>query len=110
MVIDETVVCTSPIHMNLATGALSGAGIRETSRTLGDLKGLFGDQRAHSSMDPAQVVYRVQAFYPVPEGEPGGLFWGVTFIQPGQVGDEYFMTKGHFHAVRDRGEYYVTLR
>src|SRR6185437_15999218 len=33
---------------------------------------------------------------------------GTTFIEPGCVGDEYFMTKGHFHAKRNRGEYYVT--
>lgn len=61
-------------------------------------------------MDPEQLVYRVQAFQPVPEGEPGGLFWGATFVQPGRVGAEYFMTKGHFHALRDRAEYYVTLQ
>ena len=27
-------------------------------------------------------------------------------IYPGKVGDEYFMTKGHFHANMNRGEYY----
>jgi glucose-6-phosphate isomerase, archaeal len=25
------------------------------------------------------------------------------------VGDEYFMTKGHFHLKSDRGEYYITV-
>ena len=59
-------------------------------------------------MDPSKVIYRTQFFLPVPEGLEGGLFWGTTFIEPGRVGDEYFMTKGHFHAKRDRSEYYVT--
>jgi glucose-6-phosphate isomerase len=61
-------------------------------------------------LDPSTLVYRVQAFLPVGEGEEGGLFWGTTFLEPGRVGDEYFMTKGHYHAKRARGEYYLTLQ
>jgi glucose-6-phosphate isomerase len=60
-------------------------------------------------MNPNQIVYRVQSFFPVAEGTDGGLFWGTTFLEPGRVGDEYFMTKGHFHSRRDRAEYYVTV-
>ena len=29
-------------------------------------------------------------------------------MEPGRVGDEYFMTRGHFHVRRDRGEVYYT--
>jgi glucose-6-phosphate isomerase len=54
-------------------------------------------------------VYRVQVYQPAGEAVEGALAWGNTFIQPGKVGDEYFMTKGHFHARRDRCEFYVTL-
>jgi glucose-6-phosphate isomerase, archaeal len=46
---------------------------------------------------------------PVSAGTEGGLFWGVTILQPGKVGDEYFMTHGHFHANTTRAEYYVTV-
>src|ERR1019366_7111711 len=99
-----------PIRIDFATGALSGAGIQEVVRTLGQLEGLFRDAGAWRSLDPQTLVYRVQAFQPIPDGQPGGLFWGSTFIEPGLVGDEYFMTKGHFHALRDRAEYYVTAR
>jgi glucose-6-phosphate isomerase, archaeal len=52
------------------------------------------------------VVYSVDSYTPVTSGLEGGLFFGVTHIQPGTVGDEYYMTKGHFHTVRNRGEYY----
>jgi len=100
---------TQPIQVDYATGVLSGAGVREAARTLGQLEGLFRDDVAWRSLDPQSVVYRVQTFQPVPDGEPGGLFWGSTFIEPGMVGDEYFMTKGHFHARRDRAEYYATV-
>ena len=95
------------LRMDIATGELSGLGVEELARTLGHLKGLFRDEAARNAMDPETVVYRVQAYCPVPEGRPGGLFWGTTFIQPGRVSDEYFMTKGHFHAVRERSEFYI---
>ena len=96
------------ISVNFGSGILSGANILESARTLGDLEGIFRDAAAYRAMNQSKVVYRIQAFLPVPEGLEGGLFWGTTFIEPGCVGDEYFMTKGHFHAKRNRGEYYVT--
>ena len=43
------------------------------------------------------------------EGTPGGLLFGTSFVYPGKVGDEYFMTKGHFHAKRDTAEYYFCI-
>ncbi len=94
--------------MDLSTGVLSGLGVEEVSRTISDLAGVFGDEQARLALDPTIVVYRVQSYLPAANGTEGGLFWGTTFLQPGLVGDEYFMTKGHFHAKRDRGEYYVT--
>lgn len=97
------------IGVNFESGALSGGRVVESTRTLADLEGVFRDGSGFAGMDPRTVVYRVQAFMPVAEGTEGGLFWGTTFIEPGRVGDEYFMTKGHFHAKRDRGEYYITV-
>jgi glucose-6-phosphate isomerase, archaeal len=97
------------ITVDLSTGELSGDQVQSTIRTVGDLKGIYRDERARQSLDPVTIVYRVQAFLPVREGEEGGLFWGTTFIQPGMVGDEYFMTKGHFHRDRKQSEYYVTV-
>lgn len=59
-------------------------------------------------MDPETIVYRVWWWEPVVGGTQGGLFWGLTEIQPGTVGDEYFMTQGHRHAILDRAEFYGT--
>jgi glucose-6-phosphate isomerase len=101
-------ILPQPITMDFATGALSGAGVEEVSRTIADLAGVFGDEAARLALAPATLVYRVQSYLPVGEGTEGGLYWGTTFLQPGLVSDEYFMTTGHFHAKRDRGEYYVT--
>jgi glucose-6-phosphate isomerase len=101
-------VISEPIRIDFSTGELAGEGVEEVRRTLGQLKGLFRDNEAWGLMSPAQLVYRVRMFRPVAEGVVGGLFWGTTFVEPGLVGDEYFMTKGHFHVLRDRSEYYVT--
>jgi glucose-6-phosphate isomerase, archaeal len=99
---------TETIRIDFSTGELSGSGIHEFRRTIGQLGGVFRDNQAWSTMDPNQLVYRVQSFQPVAEWLTGGLFWGTTFLQPGLVGDEFFMTKGHIHQLPDRSEYYLT--
>ena len=40
----------------------------------------------------------------------GHLNIGWTKIYPGKVGDEYYMTRGHFHKVEASGEVYIGLR
>ena len=99
----------SQILQDFLTGLLRGEQVIEVTRTLGDLDGVFKDRGAFGAMDSKMPIYRVQSYQPLPDGLEGGLFWGCTFLQPGLVGDEYFVTKGHFHAIRNRGEYYVTL-
>jgi glucose-6-phosphate isomerase, archaeal len=100
---------TNTVNVDFSTGALSGASLIQSTRTLGDLGGIFADQAAYGALDPSQVVYRVQAFQPVSADTEGGLFWGATFLESGMVGDEYFMTAGHFHTKRNRAEYYSTV-
>jgi len=101
---------TDHIGISFSTGEIMGSSIRETLRTIGDMKDYYRDEGARRNLDPEKVVYRVQAFMPVAEGEQGGLFFGTTFVEPGVVGDEYFMTKGHFHGNRNRSEYYLTVQ
>ena len=37
------------------------------------------------------------------EGTPGGLYFGITHLYPGLLEQEYFLTKGHFHAKETLG-------
>ena len=85
---------------------LSGAAIRRERRTLAQMKGLFSDEQAFSAMDPDTELYCVDRFMPVESGTEGGLFFGITHLHPGLVGNEYFMTRGHSHSKANRGEYY----
>jgi len=88
------------------SGALSGKHIGEKTARIRDLKGIFINESARAALPQDQLVYHVQYYFPVSENTEGGLFFGNTTIYPGKVGDEYFTTKGHFHAKSDRSEYY----
>ncbi|NCD72523.1 glucose-6-phosphate isomerase family protein [Mucilaginibacter agri] len=88
---------------------LTGENIDRLTRKLKDLGDIFNDKAAFAQMDGETVVYDVESSFPVAHGTEGGLFYGITYIHPGKVGQEYFMTKGHFHEIRNRGEYYCTL-
>ncbi|GAO43361.1 glucose-6-phosphate isomerase family protein [Flavihumibacter petaseus] len=88
---------------------LEGPEIDRVTRTLGDLTDVFSDKDALAAMAADQKVYDVACYFPVADGTTAGLFFGITYIYPGKVGTEYFMTRGHFHQLRDRGEFYHCL-
>ena len=97
------------VKIDWSDGRIEGAQVSESLKTLGQLETLFEDQEAFQRMSPSTVVYRVQRWSPLPEGTEGSLSWGTTVVEPGTVGHEYFMTHGHFHAKRDRTEFYATV-
>ena len=78
-------------------------------RTLSDLGSCFADRAAWSeSVGKSDVVaYEV---YEIRRPELAGeMLSGYSILYPGLVGEEFFMTKGHYHAVRDTAEYYFCL-
>ena len=79
-------------------------------RTLGSMEGQYLDQQAFASLlvEDDRVLYEVyETQRPHNSGE---LLNGVTFLHPGLVGDEYNMTKGHFHQVANTAEVYLCLK
>jgi glucose-6-phosphate isomerase, archaeal len=78
-------------------------------RRLSVMRGQWRDAIAFDRMlglgDP--VLYEVyERRRPERAGE---LLHGVSIVHPGKVGDEFFMTKGHFHAVLETAEIYHCL-
>lgn len=79
-------------------------------RRLSKMKSMFYDaaacEAALKNGDP--LIYE---FYDmgVPETS-GDIAYGTSITYPGKVGDEYNMTKGHFHTVLDTAEVYYCLR
>lgn len=89
-----------------STGEMSGATGRYEKR-LGDLAGLYADGAAYrraAEADPDHIVYRVHETRP--QQEHGDLIFGTTWMEPGRIGDEFYMTRGHIHARANRPETY----
>jgi len=80
------------------------------SRRLADMRGLYADAQAEAALAASNpLIYEVHYAANIPE-EAGQLSYCTTVLYPGKVGDEYFMTKGHYHAKGDRAEVYYGLQ
>lgn len=93
-------------RIDAATGALDGA-TGHYEKRLADLGGLYCDGAAFARMadqEGDRVVYSVRDVRPA-EGA-GNLIFGTTQMAPGRIGDEFFMTRGHIHAIANRPETY----
>jgi glucose-6-phosphate isomerase, archaeal len=79
-------------------------------RYLSQIKGTFADQAAVAEIlarEGDRLVYEVHVTE-LPE-EEGQILHCTTIIYPGQIGNEFHMTKGHYHAQREQGEVYLGL-
>lgn len=78
-------------------------------RHLSAMVDMYEDQEAARALladDP--VIYRVYE-KKMPE-LAGELQWCMSVTMPGKIGREYYMTKGHFHQVRETAEIYLCVR
>ena len=82
---------------------------QSTKRYLSKMKGMYYDNAAYEKALALEdsLVYE---FYELgcPEN-PGDLAFGTSITYPGKVGDEYYMTKGHFHSILENAEVYFCL-
>jgi glucose-6-phosphate isomerase len=93
-------------ELNLETGLLGGAH-NHLHRRLSSMKGQYSDRSAYEALlgQGDVLVYEVYENVKMPPA-PGELYHGTSIVHPGKVGNEYFMTKGHFHQVLDTAEVY----
>jgi glucose-6-phosphate isomerase len=103
----STTVQATVTQFDLASGLADA--VPSLRRPLSAIANMYADQdaaRAQIEVDDT-LVYE---FYDmgVPETS-GDVAYGTSIVYPGKVGDEYFMTKGHFHTVLDTGEIYFGL-
>lgn len=92
--------------INPATGTMTGSTGRYEKR-LRDLTGIYADDAAFSAAlarNADRVVYYVHETRPA--AAHGDLIFGTTFMEPGRIGEEYFVTRGHIHARANRPETY----
>jgi glucose-6-phosphate isomerase len=95
--------------INTENGYLDGAH-NHLTRRLSSMKGQYFDLAAYESMLKTEdtLIYEVYELVKMPP-DPGELYHGTSIIHPGKVGNEYFMTKGHFHQVLDTAEVYYCV-
>ena len=97
-------------RVDVAEGRLDGASNRYV-KLFSDLAGLYEDADAFAELVAARgssVAYEVTDFKP--SANPGDMIIGVTRMEPGRVGREFFMTRGHIHARPNRPEMYYGER
>lgn len=80
-------------------------------RRASDMRGYYADPTALERLitDQKDPVHYEVFEVPVPE-ERGHLMYCISSLQPGLVGEECFMTKGHYHSVPITAEVYLCLR
>ena len=102
MIMREPGIC----QVDVVAGALRGASNRYV-KTYRDLGALYEDEAAFAALVSAKgdaVAYEVTDFKP--SADSGDMIIGVTRMEPGKVGREFFMTRGHIHARPNRPEMY----
>lgn len=85
------------------------AELNHVQRRLSDLVDHFADHSASNAIlknyDPLVYEYWEREF----EETSSGISFGMTRIQSGQIGNEYYLTKGHFHADSFGDEIHISV-
>jgi glucose-6-phosphate isomerase len=94
--------------LDLDTGVFTDA-VLVQQRRLSDLRGLYADaaaEAARAAENPLMYDVFEATENPI---EAGQLRYSTTVIYPGKIGDEYFFTKGHYHAKGECAEIYTGI-
>ncbi|NCC49100.1 MAG: glucose-6-phosphate isomerase [Clostridia bacterium] len=74
-------------------------------RHLSAMNGMFHDEAAYQAAMKDNP--RIYSFYDMDvPARSTDLAYGTSICYPGKVGDEFFMTKGHYHEIMDTAEVY----
>ncbi len=111
MDIKETTSLIQPfaVDIDLESGVMADAK-NHLVRRASDMRGHYKDAAAFDALVASGDPLHYEVFeVPVPE-EYGQLMYCISTLQPGLVGEECYMTKGHYHTVLETAEVYLCLR
>jgi glucose-6-phosphate isomerase len=97
------------VAIDFATGRMAEAD-RTIVRRASDLRGYYADAEALEALIEDGDPIHYQVFEKAIPEEEGHLLFCMSVLEPGRVGDEYFMTKGHYHTVSGTAEAYLCVR
>jgi len=95
------------IDFDLKTGLSKN--FESLKRYASNMKGMYLDSEAENSLieNGNPLMYEFHELGA--PSEPGDVAAGTSILYPGKVGNEYFMTAGHFHTILDTAEVYYCL-
>lgn len=77
-------------------------------KTFADMFGVY--QETGGKLDAKGDELSYEVFSTAPSDLPGALTVGTSVLEPGRIGEEYVLTRGHLHRIADRAEMYFGLR
>ncbi len=98
------------VHIDLVEGAMKDPD-RRLVRKASAMRGYYADEAALERLiDEQDDPLHYEVFEKEIPEEYGQLLFCISKTQPGLVGEEYFMTKGHYHIVSQTAEVYLCIR
>ena len=103
---------TLPISfvLSLADDATMSRYDSHTVRRLSSMAGYYQASDAFTDLLAVDDPIHYEVFGIDRPAVAGELISGITRLYAGKVGQEFFMTKGHYHAVLETGEIYYALQ
>lgn len=80
------------------------------TRYLSKMVGQYHDSAAYDAILATEDRLLYQVYSIERPHQAGEMLHGISILHPGKIGDEYHMTKGHFHQVMETGEVYHCLK
>ena len=98
------------VDIDLAEGTMAKPD-RHLVRKASDMRGYYADEPALEKLiaDQGDPLHYEVFEKDIPE-QQGHLLLCISKLQPGRVGDEFFMTKGHYHTIGGTAEVYLCIR
>lgn len=93
------------VHIDLASGEFNPC-MEMQKRNLSSMVMMFSDQKAveDTLKNEDRFIYQIRYYPFITRNSDMSL--GTTMIMPGKIGNEYHMTKGHFHEADNQPEIY----
>lgn len=79
-------------------------------RKLSDMEGYYFDTPSYNALLAKGDIILYEVYQILRPESSGELLNGLSVLHAGKVGDEYFMTKGHFHQVLETAKVYYCLQ
>ncbi len=97
------------VSIDLLTGIMSNPD-EHLIRRASDMRGYYADASALENLiDRENDPVHYEVFERTIPEVGGHLRFCISKLQPGRVGEEYFMTKGHYHTVAHTAEVYLGI-